>query len=124
MWTVRSNGATSAARKGAGHDVAALTANVGGDAAGADLLVRQDLGVGESPVAVTRRLFVASGALGESSHGCHVGAHVALGRRADGVLVVAPGEVGRRDVKGALGRVCNRAQGHRLQQTQHKEKWA
>ena len=33
--------------------MAALTANVGGDAAGADLLVRQDLGVGESAVTVT-----------------------------------------------------------------------
>ena len=55
MWTVRSNGAASAARKGAGHDVAALTANVGGDAAGADLLVAQDLGVEECSVAVAGR---------------------------------------------------------------------
>ena len=42
-------------RPRAGHTWRCLTADVGGDAAGADLLVAQDLGVEECPVAVAGR---------------------------------------------------------------------
>ena len=51
MWTVRSSDAASdQMRPRAGHTLRCLTADVGGDAAGADLVVAQDLGVEECAV--------------------------------------------------------------------------
>ena len=54
MWTVRSSDVVSDAATGR-HVWRCLTADVGGDAAGADLLVAQDLGVEECSVAVAGR---------------------------------------------------------------------